>query len=225
MGFLSKILGKKQKIEEISEDKLNEFYLLKEKAMEDVLGKMLGFVGHAIIPFQIGGAVDMYYFPDAPIEGTAFATLELIEYEKKGPIPNRNGMYELLAFTKLKISKQYNEVAKGLEGTDFDKIERRICGIFTSIGNYSFGAKLEPGETCEIPGKEGEENICLVFDEYKDANVGFIINGKKYGLLICIEIFRSEMEYAMEYGSKELFKLLNDSGYYPYSDLDRLPVV
>ena len=225
MGFISKLFGKKQKIEEVSEDKLNEFYLLKEKAMEEVLGRMYGLVGHAIIPFQIGGAVDMYYFPNTPIEGTTFATMELIEYENKGPIPNRNGMFELLAFTKLKINKQINQVEKSPEDSVFDSIERRICGIFTSIGNYSFQAKLEPGETCEIPGKEGEENTCLVFDEYRDENVDFLINGKKYGLLICIEIFRSEMEYAMEYGSKELFMLLKDKGYYPYSDLNRTPVV
>ena len=36
----------------------------KQQALEAILGKMHGFVGHAIIPFQVGGAVDMYYFPE-----------------------------------------------------------------------------------------------------------------------------------------------------------------
>jgi hypothetical protein len=41
-------------------------------------------------------------------------------------------------------------------------------------------------------------------------------------LLLCIEVFRSEMEYAMKNGSEALFRLLKERGYYhPYSDLDR----
>jgi hypothetical protein len=224
MNLINKLFGKKNKEVEISEEQLDEFYQLKERAMTNVFGEMYELVGHAIIPFQIGGAVDMYYFPNA-IEGTVFATMELIEHENKGPIPNRNGMYELVAFTRHKVSKKINEITKGDSENKFDKIERRVCGIFTSIGNYSYQAKLEPGETCEIPQDEGEENICLIFDEYKKDNTEFKINGKSYGLLVCIEIFRSEMEYAMKNGSAELFKKLKYKGYYPYSDLDREPVI
>ena len=51
------------------------------------------------------------------------------------------------------------------------------------------------------------------------------IDGKRYGFLVCIEVFTSEMEYATENGSPALFKLLKEKGHYPYSDLDRNPVV
>ncbi|HEX2946683.1 MAG TPA: suppressor of fused domain protein [Clostridia bacterium] len=215
MGILDKLFKK-----EISEEKLNEFFQKKEKIMDGILGEQFHLVSHAIVPFSAGGAVDMYIYPHA-IEGTAFATMELVDYVNKGPIPNRNGMYELLAFTKIKVNDQrINDV-----NDPFCKLERHLCGIFTSIGNYSFHAKLEPGETCEIPGKEGEENICLIFDDFKKDNIDFIIDGKKYGFLVCIELFRSEMEYAMKNGSAELFKLLKEKGFYPYSDLDRGPVV
>jgi hypothetical protein len=224
MKFFKKLLGKKSIEIEINEEQYNEFYNLKENAVTEVLGEMYGLVGHAVIPFQIGGNVDMYYFPDA-IDGTAFATMELIAYENKGPVPNRNGMYELIAFTKHKINKKKYEIIKEGNFDPFGKIERRICSIFTSIGNYSYQAKLEPGETCEIPGDEREESICLIFDEYKKDDVEFKINGKNYGLLVCIEIFRNEMEYAMKYGSEELFKKLKKKGHYPYSDLDRDSVI
>lgn len=224
MNFIQKFFGKKNKEVEITEEQYNEFYELKERAIISVLGEMHDLVGHAIIPFQIGGAVDMYYFPNA-VDGTAFATMELIEYENKGPIPNKNGLYELVAFSKHQINKRINQFAEEESNNIFDEIERRICGIFTSIGNYSYQAKLEPGETCELPQDEGKDNICLIFDEYKKDNVEFKINGRGYGLLVCIEIFRSEMEYAMEYGSAELFKKLRQKGHYPYSDLDREPVV
>lgn len=134
----------------------------------------------------------MYIYPNV-IEGTAFTTMELIEYVDKGPIPNRNGIYELLAFIKLKV----NDQVISDNDSPFNKILRRLCRIFTDISNYSYLAKLEPGDTCEIPGKEGEENICLIFDEYKKANHAFIIHGHLFGFLVCIEIFRSEMEYAV----------------------------
>jgi hypothetical protein len=64
-----------------------------------------------------------------------------------------------------------------------------------------------------------------VFDEWRKPRVPFRIGKRKHGLLLCIEIFRSEMEYAMEHGSQELLKRLKDASHYPYSDLDRELVV
>ena len=213
MGILDRLFRKKT-----SEDRLNEFFEKKEKVIDSILGERFHLVSHSIIPFSAGGLTDMYIYPNT-IEGTAFATMELIEYFDKGPIPNRNGMYELLAFTKLKVDDQ---VIKD-ENSPFARILRRLTKIFTDIGRYSYTAKLEPYDTCEIPGKG--ETLCLVFDEYENGNAEFIIDGKKYGFLVCIEVFRSEMEYAMKNGSAELIRLLKEKGYYPYSDLDREPVV
>lgn len=98
----------------------------KEQAIEQVLGKMHGTVGHAIIPFQIGGAVDMYYFPQH-ITGTGFATMELLEPDGGGSKPNRFGTYELVGFTRHPINME-----KDLK-TPFNDIERRVCGIFTGF--------------------------------------------------------------------------------------------
>lgn len=188
----------------------------KEQGLIRVLGEMYHLVGHAIIPFQIGGAVDMYFFPNA-IEGTGFATMELIEPDGSGPQPSRIGTYELVAFTKLKISDETSKDA-------FTKIERRMCGIFTSLGNYSYEAVLNPNETVEVPGHEGEPNRCLILDEYRRPGVDFLIGSSKHGLLLVIEVFRSEMEHAMNNGSKIVLEALKRQGYYPYSDLDREPL-
>jgi hypothetical protein len=108
------------------------------------------------------------------------------------------------------------------DGNDpFKKIERRMCEILTVVGRYSFEAVLNPGETCEIPGKEGEPNKCLIFDEYQENGIPFDIDGKKHCLLLCLEVFRSEMEYAMKNGSAPVLRKLKEKGHYPYSDLDR----
>ena len=216
MSILKKLFGKKET--QLSESELQQFYLEKDKALERALGKQASVVGHAIIGFQVGGAVDMYYYPHKN-KGCIFASQELINPNEDNPLPNRLGLYELVALTK----HNFEESDKLGEG-NFGQIERRFCGIFTGIGNFSFQAKLEPGETCELP-VDGEPNRCLIFDEYTDVNEPFKVNGNNYGLLLIIEVHREEMEFAMQNGSQELFKKLKAKGYYPYSDLDRPSVV
>jgi hypothetical protein len=222
MSFLKKLFGGKSKdiqgtIREFTDEEFNLDYELKEIGLENVLGKMHGVVGHAIIPFSIGGAVDMYYFSNH-IKGTGFATMELLNPDGFGPKSNRIGTYELVAFTKL----DYNDNED--EPTDFNKIERRFCGIFTTIGNYSSQAILNPNETIEVPN-ETEENYCLILDNYKPENKEFKIGERNHHLLLCLEVFRSEMEFARKNGSEKLIQLLKEKGIYPYSDLDRNPVV
>ncbi len=218
-NFFKRIFGKGDKPEpkEFTEQEHELDYELKSKGLENVLGKMHDLVGHAIIPFAIGGAVDMYYFPNH-IKGTGFATMELLEPDGTGPLPNRLGTYELVAFTK----HDYNN--SGDTQTLFNLIERKVCGIFTTIGFFSREAVLNPNETCEIPNGEGEENSCIVFDLYEPGNKKFMIGDRLHHLLLCLQVFRSEMDFAREKGSEELFKRLKDAGHYPYSDLERQPV-
>ena len=224
MGFLKKLFGDAKEEnttakKSFTDEEFTTDYELKSKGLEAVLGASNGIVGHAIIPFEIGGAVDMYYY-DKHIPGTAMVTMELLDPAGNGPKQNRIGTYELIAFTK----EKYNENDTDENQTPFNLIERRFCGIFTMIGNYSFQAVLNPNETCEVPNGEGEENSCLVFDLYQPDNKEFKIGARNHHLLLCLQVFRSEMEFARENGSEELFKKLKQAGHYPYSDLDRQPV-
>jgi hypothetical protein len=219
-NFIKKLFGKaeKQLPKEFTQQEHEAYYELKYKGLENVLGTMHNMVGHAIIPFSVGGAVDMYYFPNH-IKGTGFATMELLEPDGSGPLPNRLGTYELVAFTKHVININEDEE------TPFNLIERKICGIFTNIGLFSTQAVLNPNETCEVPNGENEENACLIFDLYKPNNVDFKIGDKKHHLLLCIQVFRTEMDYSRANGSEKLLDKLKQAGHYPYSDLDRKPVV
>lgn len=217
MNFFKRLFGKKGK-KEFTEEEYEKDYELKSKGLEAVLGKMHGLVGHAIIPFAIGGAVDMYYFPNH-IAGTGFATMELLDPDGKGPLKNRVGTYELVAFTR------YDYDTDEEHQTPFHLIERAACGFLTAIGMYSSQAVLNPKETIEIPGGENEDNTCLVLDNYAPDGKEFIIGNRRHHLLLCLRVFRSEMEYARKNGSEQLLELLKEQGYYPYSDLDRDPVV
>ena len=220
MGFFDRLFGKKKTpIEkEFTEEEHEKDYELKSEGLENVLGKMHDLVGHAIIPFAVGGAVDMYYFPNH-IKGTGFATMELLDPDGNGPKKNRIGTYELVAFTKYDYNT--NEETQ----TPFNLIERKACGFLTAIGIFSSQAVLNPKETIEVPNSENEENTCLVFDLYEPDGKKFKIGDREHHLLLCMQIFRSEMDYARQNGSDELFKILKEKGIYPYSDLDRNPVI
>lgn len=221
MSFFKKLFGRQKKEEiipeqEFSEEQYEKDYEEKVKGLEAVLGRMHDMVGHAIIPFEIGGSVDMYYFLNH-IPGTGFATMELLDPNGNGPKPNRLGTYELVAFTK----QAYNENEE--KQTDFNLIEIRLCDTLTTIGNYSFDAVLNPNETCEIP-TDSDEKRCLILDHYNPDNKQFKIGNRLHHLLLCLEVFRSEMEFARENGGGELINKLKIAGHYPYSDLDREPV-
>lgn len=198
---------------EFTNEEYETDYELKVQGLENVLGKMHNTVGHAIIPFEAGGAVDMYYFSNH-IKGTGFATMELLKPDGTGPKPNEQGTYELVAFTKYEYDSS-NDSQK-----PFNLIERKICSIFTSIGFFSQDAILNPKDTCEIPNDDGK-NTYLIFDLYEPNNKNFMIGDRKHHLLLCIELFKSEMEFARQKGSDVLFSLLKKANYYPYSDLER----
>lgn len=217
INFLKRLFGRKTKRRPAGDEAYEQDYVLKTQGLEAVLGKMHDMVGHAIIPFSVGGAVDMYYFPHH-LQGTGFATMELIEPDGTGPMPNVLGTYELVAFTRHPLNT--NDEVK----TEFNTIERHVCGIFTRIGSYSFSAMLNPGDTCELP-RDGEETICLIFDAYRLEGKPFMIGDREHHLLLCMELFRSEMEFSRANGSEKLFELLDAAGYYPYCDMDRKAVV
>lgn len=216
LGKLKKMFGKKEK-PQFTDEQYQQHYELKKQGLEKVLGEMYPLVRHAVIPFQVGGAVDIYYFPNA-LEGTGFVTMELIEPDGSGPRPSRIGTYELVAFTRRKIGDENDKAA-------FKQIERRLCGIFTIVGRYAYEAQLNPLETVEVPVREDEPNRCLILDEYRKPGVDFVIGNSRHGLLLVIEVFRSEMEYAMKCGSLVALDKLKEKGFYPYSDLDREPVI
>ena len=218
MNIFKKIFSKKEIKKEFTQEEYDKDYELKITGLEYVLGKSHNLVGHAIIPFELGGTVDMYYFPNG-IKGTGFATMELLKPDGTGSIPNRLGTYELVAFTK------YDYTQNTKETNSFNLIERHICGILTSIGFYSFDAKLEPLDTCELPQDDGKPNLYLIFDEYKPDGKEFKIGDRKHGLLLIMEVYREEIEFAMENGTAKLIGKLKEKGYYPYSDLDRETVI
>jgi len=197
-----------------TEEEYKQHFEAKEKALQDILGGKYGLAGYAKVPFQNGGNVDLYCYNRAEQE-TSLVTMELIKPDGSGPVPNKMGTFELIAFTR-RIDNDRGQQS-------LEEVIGRFSNIFTVLGKYSYVYNVEPGDTCEIPLED--EEICLLFDEYENDEKKFIINGREHGLLLCIEVFRQEMEFAMEHGSDEIIFCLKLLNHYPFSDLDREPVV
>lgn len=202
---------------DVSDEDVNQWYKDKSALMEAMLGKEHNMVMHASIPYRLGGGLDLYYYPHGR-PGTAIATKELCESPDEGSSNLAFNLYELVMFTKQSIDLD----AASDEKTPFGRIHTRINAILNCIALYSAEAELNSGEICEFPeDMEGNGGGCLIFDGLApDADD----DQAEFGLLIVIEIFRSELEFARENSGAELLERLEEAGHHPYSDLDREPV-
>lgn len=198
----------------------------KSRIMESLLGKEHDMVMHAIIPYAVGGGLDLYYYPHG-IRGTGIATKELSEAPGQGSKNRAFECYELVMFTRLPLSM--DDALK--PETPFGKAHENINAVLNIIAPYSAEATLNPCETCEFP--EDMEEVggkCFIFDCYGDPpkkKKWFGLGGSvaPFGLLLVIEIFPVEMNYARKHGGAALIEKLKAAGHYPCSDRNRDPVV
>jgi len=195
----------------------DQWFEHKSRLIEASLGKEHDMVMHALIPYAIGGNLDLYYYPNG-VPGTAVATKELADLPNDGASNDVYRSYELVMFTKHRLDLD----AANDENTEFGRAHRNINAILNLIARYSQQATLNPNETCEFPAEmDFVGGKCLIFDAYACHSDDV---AEKFGLLAVIDIFRSEMEYARKDGGAKLIKRLKAKGLYPYSDLDREPV-
>ena len=206
---------------EDDEELARQWYDRKTAMMVAQLGAEYDRVLHAMIPFALGGGLDLYFFSEG-IPGTAVATKELCEMPGDGSSNDVFDGYELVMFTKLPTS--LDDALD--ENTPFGGVNRDINSILNCIASYSAEATLNPYETCEFPAElEVVGGRCLIFDTYGTVDFDTVDFDKQFGLLAIIEIHRSEMDFARENGGQALIEKLMKAGHYPYSDMDRPAVV
>jgi hypothetical protein len=192
------------------------WYDRKSALMEEMLGKEHDIVMHAIIPYAIGGGLDLYYYPNG-VPGTGVATKELSELPGEGSSNGVFQCYELVMFTKHPLDLDAED-----EDTAFGRAHSFINAVLNFIAPYSAQATLNPNETCEFPADMPTVGgRCLIFDGYPSYPDD---EPAEFGLLAVIEVFPSEMAYARKNGGAKLLKRLKAKGHYPYSDMDREPV-
>jgi len=195
----------------------DEWYERKSALMQELLGVEHDLVLHATVPYFLGGTLDLYFYPRG-IPGVGIATKELSAFPGEGSSNEVFDSYELVMFTRHRLDLDNRDEA----ATPFGQALQTISPILNCIARYSEQASLNPYETCEFPEEfEFLGGKCLIFDRYdQDAE-----EPAEFGLLLVLEIHRSEMEYAREHGGQLLLDRLKAAGHYPYSDLDRPAVV
>jgi hypothetical protein len=181
--MLGRILKKRPKgsASEYNEAAEDERYKQKSEFLESLLGGQHDMVMHAIIPFAVGGGLDLYYYPNG-ISGTAIATKELVDRHGNGPSNRVYPVYELVMFTKHALNL---DEAKD-DTTPFGSAHRNLNSILNLIARYCTEATLNPGDTCEFP--EEMENVggkCLIFDAYSPTDAS---GPREIGLLLIIEV-------------------------------------
>lgn len=218
MGDVSPTLTKGDSPKSDHDEKLAERWRERKSTLiEAMLGKEHDMVMHAIIPYSVGGGLDLYDYPN-DLEGTGIATKELSDLPGQGSSNEVYRCYELVMFTRQELDLE----AAHDEGTPFGRIHATINAILNCIAPYSARATLNPNEICEFPAEMPDlGGRCLIFDGYGSRSDDMV---EDFGLLAIIEIFRSEMEYAREFGGALLLERLKDARHYPYSDMDREPV-
>ncbi len=215
-----------QEEENDKEKAWQEWYDYKTSLMEKALGQEHDMVVHAIISYEIGGALHSYLYPNG-IEGTGLATKQLARidhempayeiYGGDGPSNSLYDSYEIVMFTREDITQK--ELSDDPDDTFY-----RMRTLLHGIAEYSENATLNPMDTLEFPDDwDGPQaGRCAILAPYDYENKIF---DKKFGLMLLIEIHQSEMKFAMDKGGFELIQKLIDAGHYPYSDLNREPVV
>ncbi len=188
---------------------------IREAYYREVLGESADVVLHALIPFAAGGSLDWYFYPNHLPGATIAATMELSEPCDRGARNRIYRNYEIIMATRLSVDA-LTERKRPPEA-------QYLYETMNHFAHYARQATLNPRETIEFPADFDSESLrgaCFVIDSYPAGD-----GKRKFGLMLLMQIHRSEMEHAMGNGSGELLRRLKEAGYYPYTGIDRPAVL
>lgn len=203
--------------EEAKQQQEDRWFEQKSDIMERRLGQEHDVVMVSSVPFEYGGPLPLYYYPN-DILGTGIASKSLSLKGSESVSNEKYQSFELLMFTKNKIDL---ESAYDTDSA-FGQAHLNISNIINPIAEFAQRVTLNPYETCEFPEDLPEiGGKCLIFHDYRSDTEEV----ESFGLMLVMEIFPSELAFARRYHPSILITLLTEHGVYPYSDLNREPVV
>ena len=165
----------------------------------------------------------LQFFPQSRA-GTAISSMDLILPDGTGPVPSEAlGTYELVAFTRHRPPEDGNARSRFWGSLD------RIADAMMSAAMVACDEVLEPGDLAEIPLEDSEQTVSFLLEACDASITGrelpFMIGKERHGLMLLVEVFPSELVFADENGNAALIEKLREAGHYPFSDLERSPVV
>jgi hypothetical protein len=177
-----------------------DFYRRLFAPLEEANGRIRGETLVPVIGFDAGGPLSFCIFEKAIENATTYVSCELaVRSEQK---PSEFGRYELLA-------------------TSDD--EEWVRSVLSDIGRESFDAKFGDGHTLDIGAwVSADAPIQAVVLEMASTA---LIDRVPYGILRCVGVTRSELEFARKKGVRSLLRTLGDAGIYPRTLTERASVV
>lgn len=190
----------------------------KDLLMESILGTEHSSAWFSLIPYTLGGSLNQHYYPNG-IKGTAIATKQLALHVEHVPMNDKYSLYELVMFTQAVIEREQ----EGDKSLNFEQACSHFSEILNVLAPYCIKNKVNPYHTAETPAELSEiGGKCFIFSDYKSNSEAY---KQHFGMMLVMEIFPSELEYARQHGGERLIKLLKEHNHYPYSDMNRMPIV
>jgi len=97
--------------------------------------------------------------------------------------------------------------------------ERWAHEILTRIGKMSMETAFGHGHTVDIGPVVGAE--CPLQGLVTEEFARVMIDGKGYGIFRFLGVTRTELEFAMKFGTNELLEQLKGAGIYPHTSIHR----
>lgn len=157
-------------------------------------------VFHSPMPLSLGGDADVLVFPNYA-SGVAYVTSDLTGIEDQPP--SGIGNYELMTCAR--------------SNADW------APSMISRLAPYTLETVLNPGETMDWPLWEESQITALLFAQ--PGTPPFSVAGQKCGLLLCIGITKSELEFHHAEGSEALLAKLRDATIFPFTDPGRQSIV
>lgn len=155
---------------------------------------------HSPTPLYLGGDADVLVFPHF-VDGFTYVTADLTG--ESDQLPSAIGKYELMMCTRSEADWAANLISR--------------------LSRYTLEAFLNPGETMDFAMFGDSSLVALLFTQCDVPT--FNAFGAEQGLLLCVGITQSELEFCHEESADVLIQKLKDAGILPFTDLKRSPVV
>lgn len=176
-----------------------QMWAAREKAVAALLGPPGERVLHAAVPFEIGGGADVQTYHPAS-GGTFYVTNDLVGSVAR---PNDRGPYEMAIATR----------------SDAEWAPT----LLSQLAIYTRTDVLNPGDTMDLGDvlPQPTQLVAFVLFEYARLRV----RSEEAGLLLCLGLTASELEFARRNGSENLLPLLKEKNVFPYTDPARSSVL
>ncbi|MBQ9875060.1 MAG: right-handed parallel beta-helix repeat-containing protein [Thermoguttaceae bacterium] len=143
----------------------------KDEIYEKWFGPSAPIVSHSVIPYDMGGLFDAYYYPDSKYGGTFIVSKELVNPSFSGPKNRTFDAFELAMATRRPLPERYRKgesVEDDELDPEFEEIVRRNILAMTMIGRYvQYQRTIDRYETLEFPQDYDDPNLagrCFMFD-------------------------------------------------------------